>query len=179
MGSGKIVTVFGSSRAGKNSRIYKEAYQLGKLLAEAGIILCNGGYGGTMDAASRGAKEAGGRTVGITMEAFRRSPNPWIDVESRATSSMERLMVMTSIADAFIVLQGGVGTLAEMAFVWSSTAIGELRKPVLLMGDAWRETIDNLSKHMLIGEDDRGLLKLVGTPEEAVAFLNELWLKGE
>ena len=142
------------------------------MLAEAGFIVCNGGYSGTMTASSRGAKEAGGRTVGITTEVFKRSSNAWTDVESRAENSMERLIVMTSVADAFIVLRGGVGTLSEMAFVWSSAAVGELRKPILLMGDVWQKTISDLSSHLLIKDSDTEVLSIVETPEEAVELLN-------
>src|SRR5437763_866374 len=61
-----VVTVFGSSRAEHDSPEYRQAYQLGKLLAEAGYVVCNGGYSGTMEAASRGCKDAGGRTIGVT-----------------------------------------------------------------------------------------------------------------
>ena len=176
MEAGKIVTIFGSSRTKKGTKAYQEAYQLGKLLAEAGFIICNGGYGGIMEASSRGAKEAGGKTVGITADLFRnRSPNEWIDIESRSGSYMERIMVITSIADAYIVLKGGIGTLAEMTFVWASTTVGELRKPIVLVGDAWQKTIDDLSENLLITCRDAEVLKVVGIPEEAVELLNELW----
>lgn len=176
MESGKIITVFGSSRAKKGARPYEEAYQLGKLLAEAGFVVCNGGYGGLMEASARGAKEAGGRTVGITTEVFGNSvSNSWLDVESRAESYMQRLMIMTSVADAFIVLKGGIGTLAEMTFVWTLTAVGELRKPIVLVGDAWRKTIDDLSKRLLIRGRDMDILKMVKTPEEAAEWLDEFW----
>jgi len=180
MGSERIITVFGSSRAAKNSRGYKEAYQTGKLLAEAGFIVCNGGYGGTMAASAKGAKEAGGQTIGVTVNAFRKAnPNEWIDIESRSESSMERLMVMVSVADAFLVLRGGIGTLAEMAFVWSSIAVGELQKPVILVGKDWQKAIDALSKHLMIRERDEEKLYLVGTPEEAVKMLDDLIPAGE
>ena len=90
MESGKIVTVFGSSRAKKGGRPYEEAYQLGRLLAQADFIVCNGGYGGLMEASARGAKEAGGKTVGVTTEAFgKSSPNAWLDVESRAENYIQ------------------------------------------------------------------------------------------
>jgi hypothetical protein len=175
MASEKIVTVFGSSRAVENSSRYKEAYHLGKLLAEAGFTVCNGGYGGTMAATSKGAKEAGGKTVGVTIDVFKKStPNDWIDVESRAKSSRERLMIMTSIADAFIVLRGGIGTLAEMAFVWSSAAIGELGKPVILLGDSWRKAVDAMAEHLLIRSQDKAVLTFAETPEEALELLKEL-----
>ena len=179
MGSGKIVTIFGSSRAKKGSKAYEEAYKLGKSLAEAGFVVCNGGYRGIMEASSKGAKEAGGKTVGITTEAFEKSPpNSWVDIESRSKSYMERLMVITSVADAFIVLKGGIGTLAEMTFSWTLTTVGELRKPIVLVGEAWQRTIDILSEHLLITRSDIRTLKLVKTPEEAVELLNEFWGDG-
>jgi uncharacterized protein (TIGR00725 family) len=176
MGSGRIVTIFGSSRVKTGSKAYKEAYRLGKLLAEAGFVVCNGGYGGIMAASSRGAKEAGGKTVGITTEVFKNaSPNPWVDIESRAESYIERLMIITSIADAFIVLRGGIGTLAEMTSVWASATVGELRKPIVLVGGAWQKTIDDLSKRLLITHREIEVLKFARTPEEAVELLDEPW----
>ena len=176
MRAGKIVTIFGSSRVKIGSKAYEEAYQLGKLLAEAGFVVCNGGYGGIMEASSKGAKEAGGKTVGITTELFRsRSINHWIDIESRAETYVERLMVITSVADAFIVLKGGIGTLAEMTFVWVLTTVGELRRPIVLVGSAWQGTIDDLSKRLLITRRETEVLKMVKTPEETVELLNEFW----
>ncbi len=176
MESGKIVTVFGSSRAKKGGRPYEEAYQLGRLLAQAGLIVCNGGYGGLMEASARGAKEAGGKTVGVTTEVFGNSPpNSWLDVESRAESYIQRVMIMTSVADAFIVLKGGIGTLAEMTFVWTLTAVGELQKPIILVGDAWQKTVDDMSKRLLIRDRDTQILKMVKTAEEAAEWLDEFW----
>ncbi len=176
MESGKIVTVFGSSRAKKGGKPYEEAYQLGRLLAQAGLIVCNGGYGGLMEASARGAKEAGGKTVGVTTEVFgNASPNSWLDVESLAESYIQRVMIMTSVADAFIVLKGGIGTLAEMTFVWTLTAVGELRKPIILVGDVWQKTVDDMSKRLLIRDRDTQILKMVKTAEEAAKWLDEFW----
>jgi uncharacterized protein (TIGR00730 family) len=176
METGKIVTVFGGSRIKKDSGPYKEAYQLGKLLAEAGFVVCNGGYSGTMEASSRGAKEAGGKTIGITTEMFKKAtPNPWLDVESQAESYMQRMMIMASLADAFVILKGGIGTLTEMSFVWTLVAVGELQKPVILVGGAWRRAIEDLSKHLLIRKTDTAMLEMVRNPEEAVEWLNEFW----
>ena len=176
MGLEKIVTVFGSSRAKKGGRPYEEAYQLGKLLAEAGFTVCNGGYGGAMEASARGAKEAGGRTVGVATEVFGNAvSNSWLDVESQAESYIQRMMIMTSLADAFVVLKGGIGTLTEMTFVWTLAAVGELRKPIVLVGDAWRKTVDDLSKRLLIRVRDTEILKMAQTPEEAAEWLDEFW----
>ncbi|HXF43110.1 MAG TPA: hypothetical protein VNK26_05165, partial [Pyrinomonadaceae bacterium] len=73
--SGKIVTIFGGSRCNADSEEYKEARKLGRLLAEAGFTICTGGYLGVMEAASRGAREAGGRVLGIVMNQFKFEPN--------------------------------------------------------------------------------------------------------
>lgn len=176
MKSKKIITVFGSSRAKKGGKPYEEAYELGKLLAEAGFIVCNGGYSGLMEASAKGAKEAGGKAVGITTETFKNAvSNSWIDVESKAENYTQRLMVLTSVADAFIILKGGIGTLAEMTFVWTLAAVGEIEKPIILVGDVWQKTVSDLSKHLMIRERDTRILKMVKTIEEAAEWLNEFW----
>jgi len=172
----KIITVFGSSRVRKGGKSYREAYQLGKLLAEAGFAVCNGGYRGSMEASAMGAKEAGGRTVGITTEAFKGAqPNQWIDIESHAESYIQRLMILTAVADAFIVLRGGIGTLGEMALVWALADVGEMQKPIILLGSEWHKTIEDLSKHLMVRDSDLDILNLADTPEQALELLDEIW----
>src|SRR5262249_37481103 len=74
----KIVTVFGSSRPRSDDPDYAEAFELGKALAQNGFAVCSGGYAGVMEAVSRGAKEAGGKTYGVTAEFFKSKTNQWI-----------------------------------------------------------------------------------------------------
>src|SRR5689334_18917846 len=113
----KTVTVFGSALPTDGSEIYAEAQRLGRLLAEAGYVVCNGGYGGLMEASARGAREAGGHTVGVTCVIWPRSANSYIAEECRTESFLARLLTLIERADAFIVLPGGTGTLAELALV--------------------------------------------------------------
>ena len=75
----KIVTVFGSSRPEAGDGDYEEARALGEALGKRGFAVCTGGYGGTMEAASRGAKEAGGKTYAVTAEFFGRQANAWVE----------------------------------------------------------------------------------------------------
>jgi uncharacterized protein (TIGR00725 family) len=76
----RIITVFGSSRPREGSADYEEARVLGRSLAEHGLAVCSGGYAGVMEAVSRGAKEAGGKTYGVTAEFFSSAKvNAWID----------------------------------------------------------------------------------------------------
>jgi uncharacterized protein (TIGR00725 family) len=91
MNSERIITVFGSSRPREDDAGYAEARSLGAGLAKAGFAVCSGGYGGVMEAASRGAKEAGGKTYGVTADFFKPAANAWIDVEVRVETWQERL----------------------------------------------------------------------------------------
>ncbi|HLQ34421.1 MAG TPA: LOG family protein, partial [Chloroflexota bacterium] len=111
----KIITVFGSSRSSEGDADYDEARKLGRLLAQAGFTICSGGFGGSMEAVSRGAREGGGRTIGVTVDLIRRSANPWLDEEVRTETIFRRIEHMVTIAHGFVALRGGAGTLAEMA----------------------------------------------------------------
>src|SRR5881296_140665 len=114
-----IVTVFGSSRPREGDADYEEARTLGRALGKHGFAVCSGGYGGVMEAVSRGAKEAGGKTYGVTAEFFKAAKlNPWIDVEVRKQTWEERLFELIRLADGFVACRGGTGTLAELAVVW-------------------------------------------------------------
>ena len=135
----KIVTVFGSSLPAEGSAAYTEAQRLGWLLAEAGYGVCNGGYSGLMEASARGARGAGGHTIGITCVIWPRPANPYIIEEVRTPSFLERLMTLIDRGDAYVVLPGGTGTLAELALCWEMMNKGSLaktvrgRKPLLVM----------------------------------------------
>ncbi len=92
MGKEFIVTVFGSSRPREGDADYDEARVLGRALAKHGFSVCSGGYGGVMEAVSRGAKEAGGKTYGVTADFFKTAKlNRWIDEEVRMKTWEERL----------------------------------------------------------------------------------------
>ena len=86
-----IVTIFGSSRVAPESEEYRLALQMGRLLASAGFTVCNGGFGGTMEAAAHGACEAGGHTIGVTVGVFGGKANKWIKEEITCTGLVERL----------------------------------------------------------------------------------------
>src|ERR1700737_445548 len=114
----RIVTVFGSSRPRENDAEYEEARELGRMLAASGLSVCSGGYGGVMAAVSRGAKEGGGKTYGVTAEFFSAQANSWIDEEVRMSTWQERLFELIRMADGFVACKGGTGTLVELAVVW-------------------------------------------------------------
>ena len=137
--AGYRVAVFGSSAPVEGEPLYELAREIGAALARAGHLLISGGYGGVMEGASRGAREAGGDTIGVTCRTFpTRTPNAWIVREIPTDDLWQRTRVLVDSADAFVVLAGKAGTLAEIGFLWALDRAGALRgKPILAVGPAW------------------------------------------
>jgi uncharacterized protein (TIGR00725 family) len=178
----KIVTVFGSSRPEAGDPDYEQARALGEALARRGFAVCTGGYRGTMEAASRGAKEAGGKTYGVTAEFFGEQANAWIDVEVRKKTWDERLFTLIEMGDGFVACKGGTGTLVELAVVWEMLHKSVMiEKPMVVLGDFWRPVLDrvremeqgpkNKSASQVRGEANGQLVQVVGTVEEAARNL--------
>jgi uncharacterized protein (TIGR00730 family) len=186
----KTVTLFGSSLPGEHSAAYAEARRLGGLLAERGLVVCNGGYSGLMEATSRGAREAGGHTIGVTCSIWPSPPNRWVAEEVRTSSFSERIMTLIERGDAYIVLPGGTGTLAELALTWEmmnkstlSKTVGG-RKPLLVMEPYWRPVIDCLNQEPTLASPtaDRhsaamNLITLVSNAEQAADNLGHWSVK--
>jgi uncharacterized protein (TIGR00730 family) len=144
------ITVFGSSRPRPSDPDYELAYALGSELARAGFTVCNGGYAGIMEASARGAKEAGGSTVGVTFtELGPRTPNRWIDRTVPETTLISRMMRLIELGDAYVVLKGGTGTLLELAAVWEHINKGLLdERPIVIVGSFWTEVVNTLSDEL-------------------------------
>ncbi len=171
-----VAALFGGSQVVEGDAAYDMARSLGRLLARAGFAICNGGYAGTMEASARGAAEMDGTAVGLTLKAFggNKSANPFLAHVIEGATMFERLSNFLELADAFIVLPGGVGTLAELFTTWNLIQTRQLtHKPFILIGDQWAETIEHLSRNTAIRDKDVKLLNFVSTPEEAVAILKE------
>ena len=182
----KVVTIFGSSLPGEASRAYAEARQLGKLLAEAGFGICNGGYRGLMEASARGAREAGGHTIGVTCEIWPGRANQWIVEEVRTRSFSERIMTLLERGDAYVVLPGGTGTLAELALAWEMMNKASLSKtvggskPLLVMSPYWRPVIACLEQEGQLNSScphwtspAMEIVTLVTGPQQVVEYLNK------
>ena len=173
----KIVSIFGSYTAGTGKTLYAQAYALGHALAEAGYTVANGGYGGTMEAGARGAKEAGGRTIGVTCRRFagrggrRPQANPWIDEEIHEDDPLERTRTMVRLACAFIALPGGTGTLTEWAVAWEYVCKRLVRpKPIFLLGDFWKPAVEPV---LALRPRDGEHLHFVDSPAQIVAVLRD------
>jgi uncharacterized protein (TIGR00730 family) len=177
MAAQRTVTVFGSSRPSPATRHYQLAYELGLAIARSGWVLCNGGYGGTMEAAARGAVEAGGHTIGVTCRAFRRAkPNPYVRQEVPTFDLLSRLNTLIRLGDAYVVLPGGTGTLLELACVCELINKGLLRRtaPVVLLGEHWRP----LAQVLTVEQPDLvERLAFVESPSDAVDLLSRHLLR--
>jgi len=177
-----IATVFGSSRASDGDADYAEARELGWALAAKGFTVCSGGYGGVMEAVSRGAKDAGGRTMAVTAEFFGREPNRWVDDVIQVHTWQERLFALIERGNCFVICKGGTGTLVELSVVWEMLNKGVMpRKPCVAIGEFWRPIVERLREveqghPSPWGEKDERLLYIAGNPQKAVEYLlRELW----
>lgn len=168
------VTIFGSARVAEGSPEYEEARRLGKLLAERGDVIVSGGYGGMMEAVSRGAHEGGGQVVGVTVAPWigRIAPNQYLSEEISARTLFERLEALVE-SDALIALPGGAGTLGEVALAWNLRQMDLMRpKPVILVGPTWSRLVQAFQENLIIGDHDVALLTLVETIEAALTALD-------
>jgi uncharacterized protein (TIGR00730 family) len=141
----KIITIFGTGRANSGDSAYALAYETGRLLAEADFLIANGGYGGTMTAAAKGAAEAGGQVVGVTCSAFKANrANEYISREIVTSSLEERLDTLIELGQGYVVLPGGTGTLLELAKVWELKNKGFLQqgRPIILAGVFWEPLVE-------------------------------------
>lgn len=183
----KTITIFGSSLPVEGSGAYEDARRLGRLLAEQGFTVCNGGYGGLMAASARGAREAGGHTIGVTCTIWPGKANPWIVEEIRVATFMDRLTNLIERGDAYVVLPGGTGTLAELALVWemmNKTTLAQTvggRKPLLVMTPYWQPVIDCLGQESTLnsgrGSERAPALEMVTLferPEDVVKHLGHV-----
>jgi len=171
------ITVFGSSRPREGSAEYENARALGGALATAGFTVCSGGYGGTMEAVSRGAKEAGGRTVAVTAEFFAARANRWVDEEVRVNTWQERLFALVERGAGYVACKGGTGTLVELAVVWEMLNKRVMpEKPFVVLGDFWGPILERVREvetgHASSwGEADNRLVHLAPDPVDAANYL--------
>jgi uncharacterized protein (TIGR00730 family) len=144
----KKVCVFGSYKD-VTPQTKQEIVRLGKMLAERGITVMSGGFGGTMEDISRGAKSAGGKTVGVTCYPWGKErdkrANEFVDEEIVAKDFHERIAIMLGEADAFVVFPGGTGTLMELAAALEYVNKGLMEpKPIVLLGSFWKPVVSCL-----------------------------------
>lgn len=173
-----VISVFGANASAPGSADYEAARDLGRRLAKLGMVVQTGGYGGIMEAASRGASEAGGHVIGVTCTLFEETlalrANHWVHEEIKQPTLRTRVVYLVEHCDGIVVMPGGIGTLSELALAWSFMQVGEIpRKPFIAVGGQWQRTLAAFVNANYIAARDLELLTLVRTPVEAVRLLQQ------
>ena len=170
----RIVTIFGGSKCVESDVEYEQAKRVGQLLAEAGFTICTGGYLGVMEAASRGAREAGGRVLGIVMNQFKHEPNRFLTDKVATPHFYDRLQHLITRSVGFVALRGGMGTVTELSLVWNKiqTKVIEPR-PLVLLGDCWPPVVQQWQRYLAVSDADVATLDFADTAEQAVGIIKQ------
>ena len=174
---GPCVTVFGSARFKEGHPHYELAREVGARIARSGFTVMTGGGPGIMEAANRGAREAGGRSIGCNIELPQeQEPNPYLDRWITFRHFFVRKIMLVKYSYAFVVMPGGFGTLDEVFETLTLIQTGKIANfPVVLMGvEYWRDLRELLGGMIRAGTiDARDLERIVFTdsPEEALRVI--------
>ncbi len=171
--SERIVTIFGGSKCTEESLEYREARDLGGRLAEAGFTICTGGYLGIMEAASRGAREKGGRVLGIVMNQFKSEPNRFLTDKVATDHFYERLQNLITRSVGFVAFRGGMGTVTEISLVWNklqTSVIGS--RPLVLLGDCWKPVVAAWQQSLVVSDNDVSILDFADNAEQAFEIIS-------
>lgn len=168
----KVVTVFGSSQPIIGEEEYESAYELGRLLGQAGLSVCTGGYQGTMDAVSRGVSKSGQKAIGITVDLFNATPSKYLTEEIECHTLFERIQKLVDTGDAYIILRGGTGTLLELAVVWEYMNKSLIdHKPVVCHGAMWKPLLELVDSRMKFESRETGLVTLCDSIRECAEYV--------
>jgi hypothetical protein len=181
---GPCITVFGSARFKEDHSFYQMARDVGSRLADMGFTVMTGGGPGIMEAANRGAKEAGGTSIGLNIELpFEQHANPWLDVMINFEHFFVRKVMLVKYSLGFVVMPGGFGTMDEL---FEAITLMQTKKifnfPVVLMGkEYYGGMMDEIRKTMIenktISPEDLDLFFVTDSIDEMEAFLRKSVVK--
>jgi len=176
------VSIFGSARVTPDHADYQKAEAIARQLAREGFAIITGGGPGVMEAANKGASEAGGRSVGLNIELpMEQSPNLYSNIRVSFRYFFVRKVMFVKYASGFVILPGGFGTLDELFESITLIQTGKIRPfPVVLVGRVyWAGLVtwihDVLMQDQMISAKDLAILRVVDTAEEAIAVINEFY----
>jgi uncharacterized protein (TIGR00730 family) len=179
---GPAVSIFGSARVGPQDPTYQAAETLGAMFARNGFAVITGGGGGVMEAANKGAAEAGGTSVGLNIHLpHEQVPNPYAKICIEFKYFFVRKVMFLKYASAYIALPGGFGTLDE---VFESITLIQTKRirplPLILVGsDYWGGLLDwvrqNLEKRGVISSSDLNIVQVIDDPSDVVRAVQSAW----
>jgi uncharacterized protein (TIGR00725 family) len=175
------VAFFGFADSVPNDPEYKFAYNVAKLCAESGYVVVDGGGPGVMGAASRGAKDGGGKTIGVTFYPKNatnfegKSTANVMDEEIVTKNYLERTLRLLEYGQVYMIFMGATGTLSEFGMAWAMARLYYGRhKPLILCGKQWYDIIAAITRNMRIREDELNVFSIVDSPQEAMRELQAL-----
>ncbi|RJP76304.1 MAG: TIGR00730 family Rossman fold protein [Desulfobacteraceae bacterium] len=178
---GPAVSIFGSARTAPNDPSYKRAEKLAARLVKNKFAVITGGGGGIMEAANKGAAEAGGVSVGLNIVLpFEQKPNPYANIQLEFNYFFIRKVMFVKYAQAYIIMPGGFGTLDELFEAVTLIQTQRIRPlPVILMGsDYWGGLVEWIRERLLkdkrISKEDMDILQVMDDPEKIVAYLKKV-----
>jgi len=172
------VSIFGSARTGPDDPYYGKAETLARLLAEKGFGVITGGGPGIMEAANKGAAEAGGQSVGMNIKLpLEQRPNPYANISIENKYFFIRKVMFVKYAVAYVIMPGGFGTMDELFEALTLIQTKRIKGfPVILMGsEYWKGLVDWLRKTVLregkISAHDLSLIQVIDDPEEVARYI--------
>ena len=178
---GPAVSIFGSARIKPNDAVYKKAEKIAELFVKKGFSVITGGGGGIMEAANKGAADAGGTSVGLNiLLPFEQEPNPFSNVKLDFKYFFIRKVMFIKYASAYIILPGGFGTLDELFEAVTLVQTRRIRPfPLILVGsEYWAGLIDWIKDKLLsekrISSEDIEILQIMDDPEEIVKAVQKV-----
>jgi uncharacterized protein (TIGR00730 family) len=174
------VSIFGSARCRKGEDLYEKAFSLARVFGKHGFNVITGGGGGVMEAANRGAKEAGAKSVGLNIELpFAQKPNRYSNLSLSFRYFFVRKVMFLKYAVAYVVMPGGFGTLDECFEAMTLIQTKKVKPfPVILVGSSYWNTLVEWMKEQLletqkISKDDMNIFRVMDDPEEIVQYVRK------
>ncbi|MBI2596087.1 LOG family protein [Candidatus Daviesbacteria bacterium] len=175
----QYVTIFGYADVSENQRLFKEVFEACKALALAGYTIVNGGGPGTMEAATLGAHEGGGKAIGVSFNPLDMTnfegvdPNNKVDKLIQKTSYLERTLTLLKEGQVYLIFRGGTGTISEFGMAWGLARLyfGH-HKPLILYGNFWKKIIKTFKENMLLRPEELKVFKIVDSPK---GVLKAIW----
>jgi hypothetical protein len=171
----KNIAFFGDAAVPENGHVYKSAYKISKILAAEGYTIVNGGGPGVMDAATKGAEDAGGETLTVTFypENATGFEGRYLgnipDKEIVTTNYIDRMFKLLEHGDSFIIFKGGSGTISEFGAAWVLAKLYHgHHKPFILFGDFWNDIIDAMKKNMNLDYKEMDVFEIIEKEEDVL-----------
>lgn len=174
------IAIFGYADASENGHLFQTVREVSRELAEAGYVVVDGGGPGVMRAATIGAKEGGGKVIGVTLYSedipnFEgRDPKNLFDEEIKTTNYVERTLALMKTGQIYVIFNGGTGTISEFGMAWGIAKLyfGH-HKPLILYGKFWENIIKAFKENMLLRPEELKVFKIVDNAEDVLNAIKE------